>query len=197
MSSSPSCETAGLTLLGCLVRVDTGTRHPGGSGKRLLLCKCSQINLEGQTWCRKVWKLGWGWAKTSCAPAPTWGWAREPRVGDALKAQVSKEVPAPAGVFRSRLALVLVGRPLRPVLRHPPTGSWHKRTLDVRRAAKVSAHLLPSCHDRWWLQLGDAAGGWHRPGAVVGKRRRRRRHQGKGLNTGSFSREILLLLSLD
>lgn len=147
---------------------------------------------------------GW-WNKLS--PSPNLGlglWTKGGRCPQSCGLQGGRwkdPFPAPMGVFsdhttRLCVALVVAGSPLSPVLQRPLTGSWQKRTLDVPSvswAAKVSAHLLPSCHDRWWPRPGNAAGNWHGPGLVVG---RRRRHQSKGLNTVIyfFSREMLLLL---
>lgn len=110
--------------------------------------------------------------------------------------------PVPMDAFSGHLtqlcvALVVVWHLLSPALQHLPACSWQKQMLavpSVHWAAKVSAHLLPSCHNRWLLQPGKAAGNWHQPGLVVG-RRRMKQQQGKGLNTVIFfTREMPVLL---
>lgn len=100
--------------------------------------------------------------------------------------------PVPQGAFSGHLgqlwvALVVVGHLQSPALQHPPACPWQKQMLavpSVHWAAQVSAHLLPSCHSRCLLQPGKAAGNWHQPGLVAGKRRMKQ--QGKGLNTVVF-----------
>lgn len=62
--------------------------------------------------------------------------------------------PVPQDVFTQLcVALVVVGHLLSPALQPPPACSWQKQLLAVPSvpwAAKGSAHLLPSCHSRWF-----------------------------------------------
>lgn len=129
---------------------------------------------------------------------PSWTWAYELRMRDGLKAVASKEVnkrtfPSTSGCVWWPPYPTVSGpgggqAPAEPSLAAPTSLLLAKagaRCAHWALAAKVSAQLPPSCHSRWLLQLGKAAGDGHQPGLGAG-RRRMKQQQGKGVEHNDF-----------
>lgn len=125
---------------------------------------------------------------------PAWSWAYEPRMGDDLKAVSSKEVsersfPSATGcVHPAVCGPGGGGTPAEPSPAAPTSLLLAKAAACCAQCALgcqrlcTSASFLPQ---QMVLQPGKAAGNWHQPGLVLG-RRRMKQQQGKGLNTVVF-----------